>query len=557
MIVNQTETFAGWDRLRDDIATVGPLRLLGIAVEKIHREMDGNGLRFIGDQHHNYINHPPLARVLVRMICDGVDSPRLSEATSAVEADLIGSVLHRLSSLAGARTGDDFIDRPCRSRDRVSTRSLRDAWLNTLEIGPRHNFAKAEIGRTMLMLRRFWKEREPDVLKKKGIALRQPLSSAFEDLDHYLWLHIQMLQSKRIVGRPEGLLGGALDPEALLRVVNLYVPDASEVVGTWQDIENSPVALLDNPFMDEPIVRLPDGGLVAPDPGLLTAGLPNRLLRRTLAGLVDDQCRAEAASTLIGFAFEEYGRALLGSCEGETFVQEFELEAGGDSPDGFLVSDGQLGQFEFKAKRHPAVTPDVLRLSGLRRWMGEVAGERRDDGKAPYQQYVRFLEEWSSGDPAVVDLLGHHEDYEDGFYALVSFDNVPFAMHWDRHRQLLWGDDLHVRQAAVDGISVFLSIAELEHLVGLVEAAANDGKQLSALQILTDWKNWLQAGPKAVFGDQEMEMRGPLRSYLQQHYTEWFGQMPDVVGEAYDQAFAGVAGRVYGEELEEAVVSEK
>ena len=237
---------------------------------------------------------------------------------------------------------------------------------------------------------------------------------------------------------------------------------------------------------------------------------------------------------------------MLASCEGETFVPEFKLAVGGDSPDGFMMRDDLLGQFEFKAKRHPTPTPEVWMLSGLRRWMGEVTGERRDEGKPPYQQYLRFLREWAEGDDIATGHLGNVEDHKDGFYALVTFDHIPFVVHWDRHRKLLWGEDLNLAQQAVDDRSIFFSIAELEHLVGLVEAARRDGVELSALQILMDWKHWLTEGPKAVFGDRQMEMRGPLRSYLQKHYTEWFGQMPGLVSEAFDQAFGQVATRVYG-----------
>jgi len=553
-LVAETEPFTGWDRLREDLTLLGPKRLLGLIVQKVHLGMDEDGLRFIGDTEHSYVNHPVLARLLIRLICDGVESPRLQEPPTSNERALIVSVLRRINALLESRTSDRHIDRPCRTRDRASVRVLRSSWLNTLEMGHRHNLPMAEIGRTILILRRFWAEREPDVLKRKGIVLRRPLSSAFDDLNYYLWLHLLMLQAKGIVDGPERLTGSTVEPDQLLRVVDFYVPDAGSVVGSWTEIEHSGVALLDNPFVDEPIVRLPDGGLVAPDPGLLIAGLPNRFIRRAIADYVDDESRGEAARTLVGYAFEEYGRSLLASCGaegGDHFVPEFELSAGGDSPDAFLLREQQLGQFEFKSKRHPRPTPEVLRLSGYRRWLGEVTGERRGQGKPPYQQYVRFFTKWVGGDAASVAHLGHHGDYQTGFYALVSFDQIPQSAHWARHRTLLWGDDLNTDQAEIDSIALFLSIAELELLAGIVEAAATGGQNLSALQVLLDWKRWLDAGPKAVFGDRTFEVRGALRSYLQETYQTWFGQMPSLINESYDQAFRGVTVQVYGAALDE------
>jgi len=552
--VAKTEPFTGWDQLREDLTLLGPKRLLGLIVQKVHLRMDEDGLRFVGDTDHSYVNHPILARILIRLICDGVESPRLHEPTTLDEAALIVSALRRINALLEARTGDRYIDLSYRSHDRASIRVLRDSWQNTLEAGPRHNTPKAEIGRTILMLRRFWTEREPDVLKKKGIALRRPLSSAFDDLNHYLWLHILMHQARCVVDDAKRLLGGTVEPEQLLRVVDFYVPEADTVVGSWANIENSDVGLLDNPFVDEPILRLPDGGLVAPDPGLLFAGLPNRFICRVIADYVDDESRGEAARTLVGYAFEEYGRSLLASCGaigGDQFVPEFELSARGDSPDAFLSHEQTLGQFEFKSKRHPRPTPEVLLLSGYRRWLGEVAGERREQAKPPYQQYVRFLTEWANGDAACVACLGDHADYHVGFYALVSFDGVPLSAHWAHHRALLWGGDLDPAQVETDSIALYLSIAELELLTGIVETAAAEGDDLSALQILLDWQRWQNAGPKAVFGHKTFDARGPLRSYLQETYPQRLGEMPSLVDNSFEQAFAGVASQVYGVALDE------
>ena len=546
MLKTDSLPFPGWEPLLKVIIDVGPRRFLRMIAWKAHAEGKQNGQTFVGDSVHNYLNHHVMARVAIQLMVDGHPSPPVEQETTDDERLAIirsflwvNGMLERRSAEVGK------LNLPAGTPS--SQRTLRDSWRMAMEVQQRHTTPKYEIARTWLILREYWQDRAHEVLTSHDINLREPMSSGFDDLLAYLWVTLTLSQGPWV--NQVGALEDTTSPEHYKKVIDHYVPMVDEVAEGWPEITRSTKSWLDNPFLDEPVVRLPTGELVAPDPGVLMSGLTNRFVRRSLAGFAEDSpSLGEAARTLVGFAFEEYGRALLraiSAADSSEYVGEFETIPGSLSPDGFLLNPTELGTFEFKSLRLPVSGRDISDLSTYRSWIGASAGERKEKGKLPFEQYQRFLKTWASGNAPSEARLGKPTRFKDGFYAVVTVDDAPITAHWPKHRTLLWGGGLHSGLAFRDSEAVWLSIHDLELLAGLVEHAKEAGRPLNAVQLLLRWKKWLQQPALRSADDRYMSLRGSLKAYLQEHHTELFGRAPDLLTKAMDEAFRQVSLEVF------------
>ncbi len=541
-----TAPFAGWSALRDELRGLGAQRLLRVLLRKVYAEMPQSGYSFVGDPFHNYVNHPVIARVLVRMILDGEPAGDLDAPISPAEADRLCGILAQLNELARSRHVGRDPEEVVVSGSQAFEAAVYGQWINTFELRGRHAQANREIARAWAMLRWHW-PKVASTLGNIGPATipAVPLLSAFDSLEHVTALYIAFLSEAGYIETPEKhFLHTALFPN-LSQFLALYAPPARDVVGEWSAIEGDPLMGLGSPFRHEPVVALPSGALVAPDPGQVFSGFSDLLLRRAIIPL-QGACESqdEAVRLLSGRLFESYAASLVSEIAalqpGVRYEPEFEMGDGTKSLDSFLISDALLLMWEFKALRLPEPNEDTLHPSGMYRWLRAVAGADDRKQRGPYKQISEFVRRWQRS-PDCISRIGPATAARRGALIVVVATDPPPFLHWRRFREGVWREGLDQAAAGIDQSTLFLSINDVEELLSVGEWLRTRGQDTpSPTDLLMDYLRQCRDPQYASFHGARGFMKAGLRDFLADRFPERGAPLPTLLSRAYDECMLGV-----------------
>jgi hypothetical protein len=554
--------FRGWDGLRQAIRTIGPERLLRALVRKAGSEAKESAAGFTGDALHNYLSHHIVAHILLRMLLDGEAEPMSLDAEfTSTESETIANILGQVNFLAAERIGPPN-QRPAHTKRHLFQRIVRGLWVNHLEVGSRLSSPKFEIARSWLMLRQFWPARVAQISSEVPLHLRGPLVSAFQALEYIFLLHIAVHTRGPVIDNPTVALRmaeGAID-----RVLDLYIPDAADVVGSWDLIENEAIGTLLNPFIENPIIRLPSGTILAPDPGVLIQGISDRLLNRAVDYYADEYKSelAVAASRLLGKVFEDYACYLLttiGAQLGNVEVKgPFNYgQPEHESPDVLWFEDQgkYLAIFECKSARLKPHSAAALELDSMYAWFARLSGA--NDERGPYEQLLRFVDDWQKGDAECVRQLGRADEERSGVYLLVSLAQPPPFANWPSFRKLLFRPMLTSAQCRADQRSLYVGIGDLE-LYALLVNSGRCKLKLSAL--LSEWNAQLSTQPDfrkpnpnvhrgtvpTVPVPETVDTKGGLSDFLRQRFQVENLTAPAAIDAAVAGCFAEIESLIRG-----------
>ncbi len=325
------------------------------------------------------------------------------------------------------------------------------------------------------------------------------MSTAFETMEHALLLAFSVLCNEGYVKSPANMLKNTELADKIESFISLYVPDAKTVVDDWDVLRRFPYENFDSPFREHPIVKMPDGSLICPDPGLLFTAFFDRMINRILADYDDEK---KWASSIIGALFEKYVGELLKICaeaSGETHLDEFDLRTRRDassdsekSPDGFLTGR-VLMSFEVKATRYPRPIEKNWKHTALIDWLGKLAGQ--NETRPPLGQGLAFFDYWSRGNKECIDHLGEFPGIDGVYYIIVSIEEIPLAVHWQDFQNKIWSTDFTKEQRKLLSRTVFLSVQDLEILACLLHGASSKGQQLKADTLIEEWRReWRTKG---------------------------------------------------------------
>ena len=498
----QTEPFAGWDAVRQTVSAIGPLRALRYLLLRVAEEQQHDGV-FQGDGTHNYINHPIAARAILRVWADAPAAPTVVELVQPIDAQEETEILHALrqfnelsrTRLAQSRRPD--YDTHGRFSQAHIERVVEALWLQTLLARGRSNAPKYEIARAWLMLRRFWQERKEEVRGAIEHRLREPLDTAFQSLEHGLFLNVAAFKARGIIVSTRDMFRHTEFRDQLPTILDLYVKPAGEVAGPWADVESVAQRGIESAFQYEPLVRLGANAIVAPDLGLVLCGITDRVITSTVANYaVDGEHVLEAAQTVLGLVFERYVQRLVEECarnsRGSRFVQEFQLDDQSASPDAIIV-EAEVTLFEAKATRYPVPFADHLDAASFLGWLRKVAGERPGQ-RGPITQGARFVRKWREHDGACERELGAFRTNTDLRYVIISAEDLPVFAHWQKFRETLWRPQLGQEEQVLDERTLFVSIHDLEALAATLIALGARNTPRTIGELLDEWAAYWNRG---------------------------------------------------------------
>lgn len=546
--------FVGWTTLRATLTTLGPMRVLRVLMKSVRAEMDEDDGCFRGDSVHNYVNHPLVARAALKLAVE-LD-PSLasgdadSDALSVEQGEDLRLVLRQVNELARsslqARRPANFDRTPRFSQEHVE-RIVDILWVETLRGRGRANSFKHELGRAWLLLRTYWIDRRAEVKGAVDLSLADPLDTVFDSMECAIALVVALLHFGGRMEDARTTLAGTAFAGHLEAVLGWYAQPAGAVVGDWVDIELFASRGIDGAFQSEPVVRLGEFGLIAPDLAMALSGIADRALSRGLANYANNGAKAlESARTVLGLVFERHVQSLVEECAlnsaSSRFENEFKLADTTDSPDAFLVSGSEVCAFEAKATRYPAPVHDHLDRSAFLQWLREVTGERPATNRAPLEQGARFVERWRLGDATAVAKLGTHAP-NTFWYVIVVHEDLPPFVHWERFRDLMWRPKLGARERALDARTLFISIRDLEALVAALAWLRDVGRSSDAARVLTEWR--------AVWDcDEEIassrELKPSLRSYVLGRFPRSAGYIPVSLSSAFRECWTATGEALFG-----------
>jgi hypothetical protein len=545
------QPFQGWNYLRDVFAAVGPgfvLQMLTAAAWRQTKSAD-NSYRFVGDEVHHHKNHGVACRAALRMWLDQGCPPVTVKADPATMS-LVTEVLVGLSSVAHQA----HIDAPGRQhpgggRRRRVRRAAMASWVAALQDRCRNRNAYSEMGRIWRAFRAGWDEAARPTRTADATPLRPPLSSAFDSLEAQVRLALMVFIDNGWLADPVQKFSKTKLASQIAAVVEAHVPAAADVVGSWEDIERE-VGGMRNTFAEAPMVRLPTGAVVAPDPGFLMPGLEELVVRR-----ISDNYAAEAKETgtagrtALGHTFEGAVAALVEECGedsiDERFVAEFPLaRKGRRSPDAHLVAPDEIVLFEAKAGRLPEPPDGIATLNGLIERLRHATGERKtgNEPRAPLEQATRFIAAWANGDRAACDQLGALPT--SALYVLVVPYDLPACVHWPAWREQDWRPLLGSAEAELDRRTVFLSFQDLETTACVLAAQKRAGTPTSFRRLVQEWlDDW--RGGDLIRRDESL--RGGLGDFLLSNY-QIGGCAARCLRAAADEMFETLAAELFSAE---------
>lgn len=563
--------FRGWDQVRERLICLGPESVLRTIMSRAYHEARGPAGAFIGDGVHNYVNHHVLSRILIRLMLDSYRY-RTKIWTPTTQERVLQDVMRQINYLIQERN-----ERVCGSlpiKQRIAIRS----WYAALELQCRQYPAMYEVARAWRMFRLHWRRPRPEILSKangddefrhnelRQRVLRDPCGSSFNSMEMYLLLAVGVRDTNGWIGSAGEFFKDSAFASQADNFVAWYFPQADQAVGSWEDIENLDNIGFLNCFSTEPIIRLDETTLVAPDPDLMFGGLVSLIKRRLFdyfcnetSDLSPEHAHREkrawmGAETLIGYVFEDYACELIQlagrySSRDRCEKGQFKLEDGSEAPEAFLLGDGAV-IFEIKAAFHPPPTVDVATLGGLLTWMRKASGERLNvDGsvKRPaLRQATSFIDKWRRGDPETLKRLGPLPSALT--YVIVTPEPGPYVIQAPDFRLSLWQPTLEHEDRQTDELTAFISIQDLELLVSVLMYSRKQGKPTSAIGLLRGWMRERLSGnyPPQAVQSPVLDLKASFREYLAKAYPKARKVVVKPLAESYDEYFKAASEAGFG-----------
>lgn len=494
-----TLPFAGWAELESTIQALGPRAVLRALLQRAWTRFQHNNSN---DPIHNMKNHEPAVRVALRVFLDNPNDT--SDGLTPDQASRLCSVLARFNSVL--HKGPNSWPEDTFPRDTWRKRGFY-SWVDSLQAGL-YRVPYDEMGRTWFMLRTKWEitSQTTQGVRKPPIAL--PLQGS---LEQHFSLAMVALQRQGWIENPEQVFAKTLKSDQWQGLV-ASLPSANSVVGSWAEIQAELENEIHFRFGEEPLIRLPDNSIMAPDPWRLFAAIGDRV-----TALARAEVRASvfggAAGMAFGTAFESQVEALVADCaahSSDRFMAKFKYSVGGvsglESPDAFLVSDDLLFIFECKSTMPKRQCHDYADFIDL---LSKAAGGNKD--RKPYDQLMRFLRAWE--DPSYVSpgILGAKSQYANIKYVVVVPFEVPTIVYDKRWRKTVWPH----RHRAIDRNTLFLSISDLGTANTILRMQHRAGRPTNLMHLLTAW---LRSWRKPLLFRNGLETPSGLGLFLREHW---------------------------------------
>lgn len=549
----ETLPFPGWPAFIDQIREIGAFTVIRLLVALSWKDFK-TADNFTGSNpiHHAH-NHQALCHVALRVWMDE-GTPAMQRAPVVEDARRLTILLLQMGDIVH----QGFIDRPRMTSKKNRRRQVAETmWVSALQMRHRNSRSMDEAGRTWLLLREYWSRRQYDVMareeQRKGeTPPKEPMLCGFDSLEWWVFAAFSVLTKDGWIEDPAAYYASTAFAENISAQIDMNLPSVEEVIGPWDDVRHQVRNSLLNPFMEHPILRIPGGPIIAPDPAAVFSALSDRVIRRVRdRGCADESERQkERIATLIGYSYESYVADLVKDCGehsvDERFQAEFTVGSNGEerSPDAFLNASNHVTMFEVKSTRVPEPPDCVANLLGLLSMMEAASGKRRlgSRTRGPLEQGTDFIRRWDESDPRILENLGNMPP--SCLYVLVSPIEWPGVIHWGQFREQFWHPLLGDAEKFLDGRVAFVNHRELELAAILLRARMTQGKPTSFRVLLEEW---MTATRKYIVElDSNSEIRdvyGGFGDYLLSHYAEEMSQRLPMLDNAAEE-IVYEAGRI-------------
>lgn len=485
--------FTSWADIQDSLSGIQPAPMVLAIAKFAGQSAAQNDGTIAGTGHLNPSNLHVIQRLLLQRWKDSGWSAPDFEYDPADAIDKLSTVLRRINGLRDRHPA--FI-----STSKPAARFQRLLWLTALEQEFSSRSSKHEIARTRLFNEKLWPEHP--------IAKAQANTSAFARMHYALILYLALWRYHGQTTDLAVLFRGTTLESHASTIREVFAHDANEF------LVNHPVTTYPdrfrNPFVEQPVLRLPTGAVIAPDPTVLLTAMEHRTLMDALANgrATARQTAFDAASTAFGQVFETYVQQLLSWLEtgvGGALTLEFKYSKNNNevaSPEAVVQGRFPL-VFEAKALRFPFEQEEAWKIDSYVSWVEKLGGA--NNGRAAFEQGAAFFEDVQLG---IVPGFPPGS-LNDSLYIIVTYSEVPASLNWPTLRSEL---PLKLSEAAraLFAKTVFLSVRDLE--VAAAASTCVDGFSLA--NTLHAWQSWLSG--QSVTPDRSF--RGNFASYvLEQH----------------------------------------
>lgn len=527
--------FRGWPNLTKDLMAFPPLTSLVVLAKVVHEKANDGVFNKGGS--HNRVTHQVFQRLMLDLLNKQGEMTETSVHQHHLAPLLHSGAFDRLcQELAGLRSTHSALNYALWLPQWSRTASL--LWFTTIEqrsfVGP----AKIELARTWIMYEKIW----PQLVSNMLVPSNNGSFSAFTAPKYALLLALALWHFGGYVENPKPSLFSQLSEDQVQTILGLFTVPLDDFIRRSGALEVYPERFK-NPFLLDPVIRLPNGALLAPDPSTLLSGFEKRMLQRSLGQGVanggEDGFQRE--STAFGKVFEEYGRKVLRAiphgAAGQEYQDEFPYYVGSnqlDSPDAFVLGGDTPLVFEFKSVRHPFDADAEVTAQGLTSWLNRVLG--MTDKRPPLEQGLTFFR-WLAANGANGSVC--KESLNNYLYLLVTYDDPPWCANWPSTRMKLW-PDLNLEQRALLNRALFVSIRDVEVAVTVAHFFATQGNPRSLGSLVREWRTSCQ-GPPQTFVNGQPAMLGSLASFLVERYPGARRHILPMHQEAFLEAFRAAA----------------
>jgi hypothetical protein len=527
LMTTHVERFESWSSIRSKCKAVGVSRLLNFLIMKAMVEVDENDGVFIGNGLHNYLNHHVLCRLLILMIIEeGIPYPPGQHSEfSTEELKVVVSIFGQLNDRY------DFTEKFIRGKSRkkgirnkedsaVIRSIINSDWKSSLNFKHRNNSSKFEIARAWMFFRHYWKK-VSNRINVSDHKMLHPMNSAFEAIHYELLLLAAIERYHYYIPNPKIAFQNTDFSTKVLNFIDIYIPDAVDVVTTFKDAEKYPFEGLESPFLENPIIKLPNGSLIAPEPGLLFCGIEDRFFRKVQKNFQDDDYDKKKVRTIFGYIFEEHVCFLVKKIaefsSHERFLPEFKYDGNSLSPECFILGKS-IFSFEAKFKRFPIPSKSTISIKSYFDWVNILTGKK--DGRPPLYQGINFFDRWSNGHREILQQLGKRKNFSNLYYLVVSSENIPATANWFEFRNNEWGKKFDIKQKSLDKNTWFISIRDLEIL-----ASYSEQKEISFELVFLDWIDYWSNHKALVTSEGKKQFKMTFRDFLVKGYPELANSM--------------------------------
>ena len=130
--------------------------------------------------------------------------------------------------------------------------------------------------------------------------------------------------------------------------------------------------------------------------------------------------------------------------------------------------------------------------------------------------------------------LGIFNGLESVWYVIVGHEDLPLFVHWAPFRNLRWRPLLGAAEQALDERTMFISIRDIEALVGALKWLQEAGKPSNAYTILTNWRATWAENEAIAAGS---KFKPSLRNYVLEQFPRSAGAIPTTLDIAVHQCW--------------------